>query len=168
MNLITPDSGLLFWMVIIFGLVFFLLAKFGFPVITSMVEKRNRTIEQSLSDAREIETRMTGMVREQERMLEEAKKEQSAILKEAAAMKARIVAEAEVKAREEAGKILSEARAQIAAEKESALRDVRKEVALLSVSVAEKILRRDLSEESAQKEYVDRLVDEAARLEVKS
>ncbi len=82
MNLITPDSGLLFWMVVIFGLVFFLLARFGFPVITSMVEKRNDTIDKSLRDAREIETRMKEMVEEHARMLDETRKEQAQILRE--------------------------------------------------------------------------------------
>lgn len=168
MNLVTPDSGLLFWMVVIFGLVFFLLWKFGFPVITEMVEKRNDTIEKSLKDAHEIEARMGQMVEEHARMLDEARKEQSAILKEASETKARILAEAKEQARAEADKILSDARTQIAAEKESALRDVRKEVALLSVSIAEKILRKDLSVDEAQQEYMDKMVDETTRAGINS
>jgi F-type H+-transporting ATPase subunit b len=168
MNLVTPDSGLLFWMVVIFGLVFFLLWKFGFPVITEMVEKRNTTIEKSLKDAHEIEARMGQMVEEHARMLDEARKEQSAILKEASETKARILAEAKEQARAEADKILADARTQIAAEKESALRDVRKEVALLSVSIAEKILRKDLSVDEAQREYIDKMVDETTRAGINS
>ena len=168
MNLVTPDSGLLFWMVVIFGLVFFLLWKFGFPVITEMVEKRNATIEKSLKDAHEIEARMGQMVEEHVRMLDEARKEQSAILKEASETKARILAEAKEQARAEADKILADARTQIAAEKESALRDVRKEVALLSVSIAEKILRKDLSVDEAQREYIDKMVDETTRAGINS
>ena len=168
MNLVTPDSGLLFWMVVIFGLVFFLLWKFGFPVITEMVEKRNATIEKSLKDAHEIEARMGQMVEEHARMLDEARKEQSAILKEASETKERILAEAKEQARAEADKILADARTQIAAEKESALRDVRKEVALLSVSIAEKILRKDLSVDEAQREYIDKMVDETTRAGINS
>ena len=168
MNLVTPDSGLLFWMVVIFGLVFFLLWKFGFPIITEMVDKRNSTIEKSLKDAHEIEARMGQMVEEHARMLDEARKEQSAILKEASETKARILAEAKEQARAEADKILSDARTQIAAEKESALRDVRKEVALLSVSIAEKILRKDLSVDEAQREYIDKMVDETTRAGINS
>ena len=168
MNLVTPDSGLLFWMVVIFGLVFFLLWKFGFPIITEMVDKRNSTIEKSLKDAHEIEARMGQMVEEHARMLDEARKEQSAILKEASETKARILAEAKEQARAEADKILSDARTQIAAEKESALREVRKEVALLSVSIAEKILRKDLSVDEAQREYIDKMVDETTRAGINS
>ena len=163
MNLITPDSGLLFWMVLIFGIVFFLLAKFGFPVITSMVEKRNETIEKSLKDAKEIELKMTEMVQDHARMLEEARKEQAQILREATDSRKQILEQAKTDAREEADKIVTEARARIADEKESAMRDIRREAALLSVGVAEKILREELSSEKVQQAYLERLVDEVAR-----
>ena len=163
MNLITTDSGLLFWMVLIFGLVFFLLARYGFPIITSMVEKRNDTIEKSLKDAKEIEEKMSGMVTEHARMLEEARKEQAKLLREATDSRKQILEQARTDAREEADRIVTEARERIADEKESALRDIRREAALLSVGVAEKILREELSTEAAQQAYLERLVDEVAR-----
>ena len=168
MNLVTPDFGLLFWMVVIFGLVFFLLAKFGFPIITDMVDKRSAKIAQSLKDADEIEARMASWKQEHAQMMEEVRREQSAILKEATETKARIVADAQAQARAEAEKILSEAKQQIAAEKESALRDVRKEVALLSVQVAEKVLRHELQDEGSQRAFIDKLVDEASEAKLRS
>jgi F-type H+-transporting ATPase subunit b len=168
MNLVTPDAGLLFWMVVIFGLVFFLLWKFGFPIITSMVDERNATIKKSLEDAHEIEARMAGMVEEHARMLEETRKEQAQMLREATETRNKIIATAKEEARDEAGKILAEARTEIAAEKEAALRDVRKEVALLSVAIAEKILRKELADEGEQREYIDRMVEETVREEVHS
>ena len=168
MNLITPDAGLLFWMVVIFGLLFFLLWKFGFPIITSMVEKRNTTIEKSLKDAHEIEARMGQMVEEHARMLEEARKEQAQILRDATDTRNKILAQAKDDAREEAAKILAEARTEIEAEKEAALRDVRKEVAVLSVSIAEKILRKELADDGAQREYIDRMVEETVREDARS
>ena len=113
MNLVTPDAGLLFWMVVIFGLLFFLLWKFGFPVITSMVEKRNSTIEKSLKDAHEIEARMAGMLAEHAQMLEDARKEQAQILREAADTRSKLIADAKEQAREEAAKILADACAEI-------------------------------------------------------
>ena len=161
MNLVTPDFGLLFWMVVIFGIVFFLLAKFGFPIITSSVEERSAKIEQSLKDADEIQARMEAWKVEQAQMLEQARKEQSAILREATETKARIVADAKAQAREEAEKMIANAKIQIAAEKESALREVRQEVAVLSVQVAEKILRHELSDTGSQRMFIDSLVDEA-------
>lgn len=163
MSLVTPDSGLLFWMVIIFGLLFFLLAKFGFPIITSMVEKRDNAIGKSLKDAKEVEARMTALVEEHSKMIEEARKEQSAIMKEATEAKKALVEQAKAEAREEADKILADARIRIAAEKESALRDVRREVALLSVSIAEKILRKDLSSDESGAEFVSKMIDEATK-----
>ena len=168
MNLITPEFGLLFWMVVIFGIVFFLLAKFGFPVITDMVDKRSAKIAQSLKDADEIQARMASWKVEQKQMLEEARREQAAILREAAETKSKIVADAKAQARAEAEKILSEAKVQIEAEKESALRDVRREVALLSVQVAEKVLRHELSDEGNQRAFIDELVDEASKAQMHS
>ncbi len=168
MNLITPDFGLLFWMVVIFGIVFFLLAKFGFPLITDMVDRRSAKIEKSLKDADEIQVRMAQWQVDHMKMLEDAHKEQSALLKEATEQKAQILAEAKEEARAEASKILAEAKKQIEAEKESALADVRKEIALLGVEVAEKVLRQELSDEGAQRAYLDKLVDEASKAEIRS
>ncbi|MBQ6952619.1 MAG: F0F1 ATP synthase subunit B [Bacteroidales bacterium] len=168
MSLVTPEFGLLFWMVVIFGLVFFLLAKFGFPIITDSVDKRSAKIAQSLKDADEIAARMEAWKVEQAQLLEKTRREQSAILKEATETKARIVADAKTQARAEADKILAEAKLQIAAEKESALRDVRREVALLGVQVAEKVLRHELSDEGSQRAFLDQLVDEANETPIRS
>ena len=168
MNLVMPDFGLLFWMVVIFGLVFFLLAKFGFPIITDMVDKRSAKIAQSIKDADEIEARMAAWKMEQARLLEQARKEQAAILREATENKSKIVADAKAQARAEADKILAEAKVQIEAEKESALRDVRREVALLSVQVAEKVLRHELSDEGNQRAFIDELIDEASQAQLHS
>lgn len=162
MSLITPDGGLLFWMVLIFGIVFFILAKWGFPVITSMVRKRTEHIQDSLKMAREAEERLGSLAREQARMIEEARTEQARILKEAAASRDVLIEEAKAKARDEASKILEKAKTEIAAEKESAMRDIRKQVALLSVGVAEKVLRKDLSETGPQVELLQKLSDEMA------
>ena len=161
MNLVTPDFGLLFWMVVIFGIVFFLLAKFGFPIITDMVDKRSAKIAQSLKDADQIQARMAQWKTEQAQMLEQTRREQSQMIKEATETKATIIADAKAKAQAEADAILANAKLQIEAEKESAMRDVRKEIALLSVEVAEKILRHELQDTGSQRAFIDSLVDEA-------
>ena len=162
MSLITPDFGLLVWMTLIFGIVFFVLAKWGFPMITGSVEKRAARINDSIKAAKEAEEKLRNLAEEQSRMIEETRQEQSRILKEAAASRDNIVEQAKVQAREEASRIPDQARTQIAAEKESALRDVRKEIALLSVSVAEKVLKKSLSDADGQSALVDRLVDEVS------
>ena len=160
MSLITPDFGLLVWMTLIFGIVFFVLAKWGFPMITDSVQKRADRINESIRKAREAEERLKNLSSEQNELIEKARKEQAAILKEAAASRDTLIEQAKVQARDEAAKILEQARTQIAAEKESALRDVRKEVAVLSVAVAEKVLRKDLDSDPGRDELLGRLVDE--------
>ena len=163
MSLITPDFGLLFWMVVIFGIVFFLLAKFGFPVITKAVQTRSDHIADSLKAADEAQARLAGMAQEQAKMIEETRLEQSRILKEASESRERIIAQAKEEAAAEAAKMLEHAKVEIAAERESAIRDIRRQVAMISVEVAEKIVRKDLDEGDGQLALLDRLVDEAEK-----
>ena len=160
MNLMLPDSGLLFWMTLIFLVVFFILAKFGFPVITSMVEKRTKRIDDALSAARKAEEAIAHLSQEQERIVAETKVEQAKMIQEAAAERDRLIASAQDQARLEAQKIIEEARARINEDKEAALKEARKELALISLSIAEKVVRKELSDDNAQKELVDRYVDE--------
>ncbi len=162
MNLLLPDSGLIFWMTVIFAIVFFILAKFGFPVITGMVDKRTKRIDEAIAAAREAEQSLAGAVQEQERILSEARTEQARILQEAASAREDMIAKAQDEAREEAGKILDEAKRRIQEEKEAALRDMRREVAMLSVTIAEQVVRKELSTDKGQMELIDRMIDEAS------
>ncbi|MCM1503497.1 MAG: F0F1 ATP synthase subunit B [Bacteroidales bacterium] len=166
MSLLMPDSGLLFWMIVIFAIVFGLLAKFGFPMITGMVEKRTERIGESLRLAREADEKIGTLAKEQERMIAEARKEQDRILKEAAQARENIILQAKAQASDEAEKIIADARIRIEAEKESAIRDIRGQVALLSVKVAEKIIRKELSSGSEQLALVDRMLEEASRADM--
>lgn len=160
MNLLLPDSGLIFWMTLIFVIVFIVLAKFGFPVITGMVERRNARIADSLEAARKAEEALEHLNREQERIVAEARAEQALLKKEAAAERERMIAVAREQARAEAQKIIDEAKVHIEEEKEAALKDMRREVALISLTVAEQILRKEMKTDEAQRQLVDRLVDE--------
>ena len=160
MNLMLPDSGLLFWMTLIFLVVFLILAKFGFPVITSMVEKRTKRIDDALSAARKAEEAIAHLSQEQERIVAETRAEQAKMIQEAAAERDKMIASAQDQARIEAQKIIEEARARINEEKEAALKEARKELAVISLAIAEKVVRKELSDDSAQKELVDRYVDE--------
>ena len=166
MSLITPDFGLLFWMVVIFGIVFFLLAKFGFPVITKAVQSRSDHIADSLKAADEAQARLAGMAEEQAKMIEETRLEQSRILKEASEAREKIIAQAKEDASAEAAKLLEHAKVEIAAERESAIRDIRRQVAMISVEVAEKIVRKDLDEGADQLSLIDRMVDEASQARI--
>lgn len=166
MSLLLPDSGLLFWMVIIFVLVFIVLAKWGFPVITGMVDKRNDHIRESLRLAQEAQERMEKLAEEQQRLIDETHQEQGRILKEAAEARDAIISQARAQASEETAKMIGNAKLQIAAEKESALRDIRTQVAVMSVKVAEKIVRKELSESPEQGALIDKLLDETSSINV--
>ncbi len=160
--ILTPDLGLLFWMLLAFLVIFFVLAKFGFPAIVNMVEERKKFIDDSLHKAHEANERLANIQAESENLLQEARERQSVIMKEAAAARDNMIASAEAKAREESARIISEAKAQIETEKQAAIADIRQQVAALSISVAEKILRQHLSDDKKQMEYVDKLLDEVS------
>lgn len=160
--ILTPDLGLLFWMMLAFLVVFFILAKFGFPAITKMVEERRAYIDDSLRKAHEANEKLQNIQAESEQILQEARERQAQILKDAAATRDSIVSQAQDKAREESTRIIAEARTQIEAEKQNAIRDIRSQVATLSVQIAEKILRGNLKDDAQQMQYVDKLLDEVS------
>lgn len=168
MSLISPDFGLLFWMTLIFGIVFFILAKFGFPLITGMVDKRSERINESIAKAKEAEESLASLAQQQEQMIQQTKLEQARILKEASQARDNMIASAKEEAGKEASRLLEQARVQIANEKEIALQDIRRQVSVLSVEVAEKIIRKELKETPEQLLLIDRLLDEAAGIKDKN
>lgn len=159
--MLLPESGLLFWMLLSFGIVLAILAKFGFPVITKMVEERKTYIQDSLDAAQKANQQLATIQQQSEELISSAKSEQVKILKDAADTRDRIINEARVQAKAEGLKELQEARIQIQAEKDKAIRDIRRQVGELSVDVAEKVLRGALSDSDKQMAIIDRLVDEA-------
>lgn len=159
-SVLSPDFGLLFWMLVAFLVVFVLLAKFGFPVITGMVEERKKFIDESLQSAREANERLASIHAESEAILKEAREKQALILSEAKRTSQAIVSAARDKANIEGTKLLDEARAQILAEKENALRDIRIQVADLSVKIAEKIMRNELEKDGEHEKLVKRFLEE--------
>ena len=162
MELLTPDFGTFFWMLVSFIIVFVILAKFGFPALVNMVNERKQYIDDSLKSAREANEKLSHIKEESESILVEARKEQARILKEAMDTRSQIVNEARDKAKAEGGRLLEEARKQIQKEKDDAIRDIRKQVAELSVEVAQKVLRKQLSSEVEQNGMVERMLDEVS------
>lgn len=161
MNILSPDFGLLFWMLVTFAIVFGILAKFGFPVITRMVDKRRDYIQKSLDAADEANARLDGIRREAAEILDEAQRRQSEIIKAAVVESEKIVTNAQTKAAQEAEKQLEAARIRIEAQREKALSDINAQVAMLSLDVAEKILREKLGDREKQEELIVKMLDEA-------
>ena len=160
MDLLIPDSGLLFWMVIAFGTVFVVLWRFGWPIITTMIDNRKAYIDQSLAAAREANEKLAQIQEEGAALLKQAREEQSRILSEAVATRNKILDEAKDEAAVLGEKLMHDARLQIAKEKEDALRDIRRTVAMLSVEISEKVVRSRLSDDKEQMAMIDRLLDE--------
>ena len=159
-SILSPDAGLLFWMLLAFLVVFILMAKYGFPVITKMVEDRKNYIDEALKSAREANEKLANIKVESEAILRDAREKQAEILKEAMATRDQIVNEAREKAQAEGQKLLNEAKAQISVEKENALRDIRQTVAGLSVQIADKIVRRQLDTDDEQEKFIGKMLDE--------
>jgi F-type H+-transporting ATPase subunit b len=163
MSLLTPDPGLLFWMLLSFGIVFFVLAKYGFPIIVKMVDERKAFIDKSLEAAKAANDRLAGIKEEGDRILNQTREEEIRILKDANEMRNRIIGEAKEQAAIEAAKLIAEARTAIQKEKEMAIRDIRNQVVALSIDIAEKVLRRNLDNPTAQRELVGKLIEEAQK-----
>ena len=160
--ILTPDLGLLFWMLLAFLVVFFVLAKFGFPAIINMVDERNKYIDESLLKAREAQERLANIQKEGESILQEARAKQAQILKEAADTRDAIVEKAQEKAHQESARIVSDAKAEIEQQKKAAIADIRKQVATLSVEIAEKVLKQNLQGDKAQMDLIDRMLDDVS------
>ena len=162
MSLITPAFGIFFWMTVVFLIVLVILKKWGFPVIVNMVNERKEYIDSSLAKAHEATEKLANIQKEGEALLQEAREKQAQLLKEAKETHDAVVAKADADAREQANKLLSEAKAQIENEKASAIREIRAQVAELSVQIAEKVVRQNLSSDKAQMQLIDKLLDEVS------
>ena len=160
MQLVTPDIGLLFWMLISFLIVFFILKKFAWKPILNMLQERDESIEHALKTAEKAKESIEKMKADNERILNEAYSERENIFRQAHEVKEKIVREAREQALRDKDKIMNDTRISIEAEKNAAIRDIRNIAAELSVQIAEKLLCRELSSDQKQKELVERLINE--------
>ncbi len=160
-SLVEPAFGLLFWMTISFGIVFFLLAKFAWKPILSSLRERERTIEDALSEARKAREEIARMNASNEALMSQAREEREVLLKEARDIRDREIAEAKTRAKTEADALMSRARIDIQNEKNAAITEMKNQVASLSLQVAETILRERLSGDVAQQVLVDKVMKDA-------
>jgi F-type H+-transporting ATPase subunit b len=158
MGLVTPDLGLLFWMLISFGLVLFVLAKYAWNPILKGIKNREKTIESALLSAEKVKQEMTKLQADNEKILAEARLERDKLIKEARVIKEKLIEESKTQAQQEAQKIIAAARTSIENEKKSAIKEIKDKVAELSVMVAEKILKEKLTEKKDQNDYIDKLM----------
>lgn len=160
MELVTPGIGLIFWTTLVFLTLFFLLAKFAWKPILSSVNEREQKIEDALLLAEKTKLEMQKIQSDNQALLREARDERDKILKEAKEAKEAIVSDAKNIATKEGQKILENARIAIQNEKMAAITELKNQVATLSLDIAEKILKNELSSNEKQKAYVDHLLED--------
>lgn len=162
MDLLIPSTGLLFWMTIVFLVVLAVLWKWGFPAITKMVKERKDYIDDSLRKAHEANEKLANIQKEGESILQEAREKQAAVLKEATATRDATIAKAENQAKDRGAQLINDAKAEIEQEKQQAIREIRGQVAELSVKIAEKIIKQQLASDDKQMELINKILDEVA------
>lgn len=158
MNLLTPDFGLIFWQAITFLVVLFVLGKFAWKPIMGSLKERESSIEEALLSAENAKKEMLFLQAENEKLLEEARKERDSILKEALDAANQIKEDAKAETSKISSKMIEDARVVINTEKQAALNEVKNQVATLSLEIAEKLLRKNLSSDKEQKELVGKFV----------
>lgn len=158
MELIKPAFGLIFWMSISFLTVLFILGKFAWPMILKALKEREESIANALNAARKAKEEMTALKADNEKLIMQARAERDLLLKEARDTRDSIVAEAKNKAQSEANKIMAQARESINNEKLAAITELKNQVAAMSIEIAEKILRQELSNDEKQKSLMDNLM----------
>lgn len=154
-KLITDFSlGLFFWQTLLFIILVIFLRKYAWRPILSAVEQREEGIKEALASAEKAKAEMQSLSANNERVLAEAKLERDGLLKEARDIKEEIIKEAKDKADKEAEQIINSAKKQIASEKVKAIMELKNKVALLSIEIAEKILKRELNEKESQENFI--------------
>ncbi|GGK83702.1 F0F1 ATP synthase subunit B [Rufibacter glacialis] len=158
--LVTPSFGLLFWQVVTFLVVLLLLSKFAWKPIMAALREREENIDAALSMAEKAKLEMQALKADNERLLNEARAERERILKEATEAANHLVESARAKATEEGQRMIEQARVSIVNEKKAALTEVKNLAATLSIDIAEKLIRRELQDEQAQRALVQSYLQE--------
>lgn len=160
MELFTPDFGLIFWMFVAFLLLFLALRKWAWPVIIKSMEDRADLIDKGVEYAQNAKEQLEGARKEAEKYIAEAQKQQAEILRDAAKIKTQIIEEARNEASLEAKKVMDAAKLTIEQSRKEAELQFKNEVSKVSIEIAEKMVRQQMSSDKAQQELVNKLLDE--------
>lgn len=160
--LTTPSIGLIFWTTIVFLFLLFILTKFAWKPILSAVKSREQKIEDALKEAEKAREEIKKLQADNEKLLQQARLEYDNIIKEAREIKEKMISDAKVQAQKEAQKILTSAQESINAQKNAAIAEIKQQVATLSIEIASKILKKELSNPDAQKQLVKQMLEEVS------
>jgi F-type H+-transporting ATPase subunit b len=162
MDLITPEFGLVFWTLITFLVLLFILRKFAWKPILGAVSEREEGIKEALASAEKARQEMENLQADNERILKEARAEREAMLKEARELKNKMIDDAKAEAQQEASKLVAQAQAAIEAEKKAAVADLKSQVAEISISIAETVLKDELSNKTKQEKLVESMLEDTS------
>lgn len=160
MDLITPEIGLFFWQTVTFIILLLLLAKFAWKPILGAIAQREEGINTALASAEAARKEMQNLQADNERILKEARAERDAMIKEAREIREKMVADAKAEAQAQGEKMIEQAKATIIGEKNAAMAELKNQVSALSLEIAEKILRTELSSTEAQTNLVEKMLDD--------
>lgn len=160
MDLLLPGEGLLFWQAVVFILLVIFLAKFAWKPILSSLKEREESIQQALDSAVKAKEEMAKLTAGNEELLKQARLERDKIIRDARDAANRLIDVAQTEAKKSADKLIEDAKAVINTEKAAALRDVKAQVALFSLQIAEKLIKKNLSSDQAQKDLVSEYLKE--------
>ncbi len=155
MDLLTPGVGLIFWQTVVFVLLVVVLAKLAWKPIINSLKEREASIQSALDTAEKARLEMSQLKSDNEKLLKEAREERDRILREAREISNRMKDEAQLEAKKSADKIVEDARAAINLEKQAALKDVKVQVAMFSLEIAEKLMKKNLASDKSQKDLVE-------------
>lgn len=155
MELVKPGLGLIFWMTITFSIVLFLLSKFAWKPILNSIREREDSINNALNAAEDARKQMSALQADNEKLLNQARAERELMLKEAQEMKENIIAQAKKTANDEGQKLIVKANAAIESAKIKAINELKTQVAVLTVDLAEKVLRKKMEDRSQQEAFVN-------------
>jgi F-type H+-transporting ATPase subunit b len=155
MELLNPNMGLVFWMLLVFGMLLLVLRKFAWKPILGAIRKREQKIEDALHIAEKTRAEMEQLHYDNKVLFNQAKEERDEILREARAIKDAIIDEARLKADQEAERIIVAAKESIHYEKLSAITELKNQLAKMSIDIAEKVLEHELSDPAKQKALID-------------
>jgi ATP synthase F0, B subunit len=160
MELFTPDFGLIFWMFVVFAILFLILAKYAWPYIVKSLEDRADFIDKGVEYAQNAKEQLDRAKEDANKYIVEAQKQQAEILREAAKMKTQIIEEAKDAASVEAKKVIDAAKLSIEQSRKEAELQIKNEVSAFALQIAEKMVRKQMADDKAQTELVDKLLNE--------
>ena len=152
--LVSPGIGVIFWMIIAFGILAFILMKWGWPVILKSLNEREKAISDALNAAEETKKQMAQLQAKNDDLLKEAKQQRDEILRNARLTSEQIIEDARAKATVEADRIVENARENINYEKLKAMHDLKNQIATLSIEIAEKLIKEELSDKEKANDRV--------------